>query len=390
MAAPQRRISPIIQDIIKSKGYKVITTPWEDICKNSNADIHSAQEFNAVMKAAIAKAEEPYLLPKNTPIPPSKFKAIFQYAVLNNRGYPIDLVHAVTIGKQSNRYQAQIVKPLQASSTKIVVDDSVESRIHRFCQGYVDTQINPHSDVPYDVADINIIMSEALADIQEKHIDFEDYSNPELKNNPNFSVILPIEERASVCVWEDSHYAVDAAHQVGAKLVPPSLSFSEVSAILKEQGKEHLMEGIEMKEIFFGADQSFIFLDNTMHSGAPNYMNKRVYRLHFYVVRRNSIAPSKYTFFPSEIVWDLTRSGTHTLKLFHSDLKKNKKYAEALNIADDEDDEEAAKEPSKAKEPKEPSKPKKPATKRKDTSVANARESPKRKRGRPRKFAPDD
>jgi len=376
------------------------------------------------MKVAIAKAEAPYVLPKNGKIPPNKFKPIFHYALLNDRGYPSNLVQASTVGMKDNRFQAQIVKPLMPSSNRIIIDDSVESRLHRLAQGYIDTQINPYSDTPYDLFDMNILKSDPLADYQERHIDFEDYSNPELKNFPNFSVMLSYEERASACVWDESHHAVGAAHQVQCKLIPAALGFSEVASILKEQGKEHLMEGITMKEIFFGRNQAFVFLDNAMHSGAANHMNKTVYRLHFYVVRRNSIAPSKYTFFPSEIVWDLTRSGSKTPKLFLSELKKNKKIAHLLDDLsndddeeeDDEDDEddEAASKPAKAAKaasgraspaapkpapkaakaaPKPAPKEAKAAPKKNSgdrSSSPNSREMPERKRGRPRKYAPDD
>jgi hypothetical protein len=304
----------------------------------------------------------------------------------------------------TNRFQAQIVKPLQPSSNRLLQDDSVESRLHRFCQAFVDTQINPHSDTPYDVADLNIIMSDPLADYQERHIDFEDYSNPQLKKFPNFSVMLPYEERASACIWDESHHLVDAAHQVHSKLVPPSLAFSEVASILKDQGKQHLMEGIAMKEVFFGTNQMLLFLDNTMHSGAANHMNKKVYRLHFYVVRRNSIAPSLYTFFPSEVVWDLTRQGSKTPKLFLSELKKNKKIAplvsdlQELSESSDDDEEPPVHKKNTAPKAKPKAAPKpagraSPAPKKAvPVPKPTGRASPvgdrasSRKRGRPRKY----
>jgi hypothetical protein len=247
-------------------------------------------------------------------------------------------------------------------------------------------------------------MSDPLADYQERHIDFEDYSNLELKKYPNFSVMLPYEERASACVWDESHHLVDAAHQVHSKLVPPQLAFSEVSHILKVQGKEHLMQGIPMNEVFFGTNQMLLFLDNTMHSGAANHMNKKVFRLHFYVVRRNSIAPSLYTFFPSEVVWDLTRTGTMTPKLFLSDLMKNKKIAplvadlQELSESSDDDDQEpqpkktAPKAKAVPKKPTSGSAPKKAVPVPKPVPKAAGRASPvadrasSRKRGRPRKF----
>ena len=369
------------------------------------------------MKQAIAKAEAPYVLPKDGNIPENKFKSIFQYAVLSKRGYPSDLVHATTVSLEPNRYQAKIIKPLQPFSTKVVEDNSVESRLYRFAQGYLDTQINPHSEVQYDVHDMNIIASDPLADWQERHIDFEDYSDPKIKAFPNFSIILPYEERASACVWDESHYAVEAGHKVNTCLVPPPIGFSQVADILKAQGKEHLMDGISMKEVFFGTNQMFIFLDNLVHSGAPNHMNKKVYRLHFYVVRRNSEAPTKYTFFPSEIVWDLTRSGSSTPKIYLSEMKKNKKYAALLPLLDkvtsydtsdddDENDEPAPKakkkkptatkptasKPSLAKpQASKPQAGKPQASKPSDKSPRKSTEaSSQRKRGRPRKYMVDD
>jgi hypothetical protein len=361
------------------------------------------------MKEAIAKAEAPYQLPKDGTIPENKFKSIFQYAVLSKRGYPSDLVHASTVGMNPNRFQAKIIKPLQPFSTKVIENTSVESRLYRFAQGFLDTQINPYSDVPYDVHDMNIILSDPLADYQERHIDYEDYSDPKTKAYSNFSVILPYEERASACVWEESHYAVEAGHKVHTGLVPPPIGFSQMSDILKEQGKEYLMEGMAMKEVFFGTNQMFLFLDNTVHSGAANHMNKKVYRLHFYVVRRNSEAPTKYTFFPSEIVWDLTRSGSLTPKLYLSELKKNMTLAHLLDKVisydtSDEDSDTDTEKPSKASKKKTPvahaAKPAaKPSSSKKDakesprkhTRAADNEENAKqRKRGRPRKFMVDD
>jgi hypothetical protein len=306
------RLSKTMRQMVDGDGYVKIKIPFTE-------DINSPEELAAVVKVLIDKAKKTKIPPSSF-YPPEAFKPIFEHAILDEFGFAKESpAFSEDIGQEPNRFQAKIVRPLQAASTKTLIDNSPESRIFQFCESIVENVMNKDSDVQYMLSELNILMSAPHGREQSRHFDFEDYSEPELIAKPNCSFILPIEHRGLFCAWPKSHHAVHAEHKVRSKLIPSSKAYSAVEEILTEKGIN--MQQFEKQELLFGIDEMIGFLDNTVHSGACNYASVPVYRIHFYVVRKDCVSATEYTNMPYNIVWDITRKGAKSVDVYTDHIK---------------------------------------------------------------------
>lgn len=260
---------------------------------------------------------------------------IFEKAILDKNGYPVKITFAKYLGKRCMRFQTKIAKPLQPGSTKLKIDNSPESRIYRFCIKFVEVVVNKDSDVEYALSEVNALQSDPLAPAQTRHHDFERYSEQSLVEKPNASFVIAIGERASMNVWPYTQDITHACHKVEQGLVPPNKMYSQVRNILLNSPKKINIDECKMQEVYFGVDEYLGFLDNTVHGGAPNHMEKTLFRLHFYVVRKDAVAPTSYTFFPSDLVWDVTRNDTQTDGIYASDLQKDPVLSKNFVFFDD-------------------------------------------------------
>ena len=331
----EQRISPLIVEMVDGKGYAKTDIEWQEICEKYGVDIDSSEEFAAVVKVLADEAHRAYKsMGPSQKIPDEVFKPIVECAVLCDRGYPINMVQAEKVGKAPGRFQAKVIRPLQPGSTKTLVDNSPQSRLCRFMDAYIDYKLNATGAEPYVSSDINLIMSYEEVDAQTRHQDFEDYSNPEMKYKPNMSVMIAVEERGNLDIWDETHKLVKVCHKVGDELLSPGKEVTRVSKIVGDMNK------FQKQEVFFGTEEAMWFLDNTIHGGGKNHMKKILVRVHAYVVRKNAVAQSASTFIPADVAWDATRNGATSKEFFLSDIKKNKKLASIYFRVDESDDEE--------------------------------------------------
>lgn len=375
------KLSPTMQQMRDGKGFTIGEIPFREICEDGYCDIDSCEELQTVVMSYLAKDKS-----KN---------AIFETAILGNDAYPKRITFGKYVGKKARRFQTKIAKPTQPGSTKTKVDNSPESRLYRFCEKFVDVVINKDSDVPFMLSEVNILESGPFASNQTRHHDFNKYSNPMLINMPNSSFVFAIGERASMHIWPNTQDITHAAHSAEESLIPPNKILSEVRKILKNSPKQIDINDCRMQEVYFGVNEFLGFLDNTIHGGAPNHMNKTLFRLHFYVVRKDAVAPTKYTFFPADVVWDITRNGAPKPEgIYISDIKKNPKLAKNFIFGEndddfeevDQDEVESVDEDEEDDEPAAPARAQKRGRSSAEASSSGASEAPlARKVGRPSK-----
>lgn len=324
-ASDKPKLSIFLQGLVDGCGVGTAEIPFREICADGYCDIDSYQELELVTTAVWEGG-------KNRQV-------IFSHALLSDRGYPKRLTFPKYLGKKSRRFQTKIERPVEPGSTKTKKDNTPLSRLIRFCEKFVEVVINKDSEVEFELAEVNILESEPNAEGQVWHHDFEAYCEESLISQPNSSYVIPIGERGSMCVGPYTQDVVHAAHKATIRMQPPQTHWAFVRKELNKTGKNINLDDIRMKEIFFGVNEFLGFLDNALHGGAPNHMNKTVLRLHFYVVRKGTGAPSSFTFFPSELAWDIARNGIPQppASVFISDLKKDPVLSKNFIFSDDGD-----------------------------------------------------
>jgi hypothetical protein len=294
----------------------------------------------------------------------------------------MDARYAFQIGKKSGRFQATVERPLVPDSSKTLVDSSTESRLHRLANGIVNTILNKESDYKYVVAALNILLSKEFTREQMRHFDLQGYYDEELKKKPGISLVIPIDYTGSIAVWAESHKYVQAAKKLEAQGIAEENMVSEFRKI--NGNVAELEKTIE----YFGQDEMFMVLDNTVHAGAKNHANKAVCRMHIYAVIEGTQANTKDTNILQPLIWNITRKGAESEDF----------YSSLTNVADpDSYAEEGNKTPKKAAKAANAGKGKGKAvdkSKEIDKAVEDTPEaqetqeqaSKKRKVGRPRKY----
>lgn len=304
-------MNPHVKEMVEGRGYKIIKVDYVKVHReNKDVDIDSVGEAQAVMKAQVIKM----LGMDDNPLTP-----IFECAELNNRGYPIDARYAFQICKKTNRMQAVVPRPLVSGSNKTLVDDSTESRLWRLAIGIINTMINDGADFKYVVQALTILMSTEFAREQMRHHDLEAYYDDELKKTPGISIVIPIDYKAAVAIWGESHKYVQIAKKMEAKGTADYNIMSEFRELAAA-------EGIEVKELektteYFGEEEMLMVLDNTIHAGAKNASNRAVFRLHIYATIEGTQANTAATNIPASVVWDLTRKGADSEDFYSTMVK---------------------------------------------------------------------
>lgn len=371
--------------MVEGRGYKTLKVDYKLVHhENKDVDIDSCEEMQAVLKAHVGKI---------LGLPDDPFTPIFECGELNERSYPIDARYAFQIGEECHRFQCPIEKPLVEGSSKIKVDSSTESRIHRAVEGVVKTMLNKGADYNYVVAALNILMSRPLARSQMRHCDLEPRYDEELAKKPGISIVIPIDDTGVIEVWEGSHKYVQAAKKVEMQGTAPHLMWSEFRKLVGE------VRSIAKTTEYFGEDEMFMILDNTIHAGAKNNQLHATFRLHIYIVIEGTAPNTMDTNLPCEIVWDLTREGATSLDFFSSKTKvldtdtyvSNKQQAKKSDKKSNKRKKSAQSSASAATEPaSSQSRPSPMSARRASTgSARSATEEPaqqqKKRRGRPRK-----
>ena len=296
----QPRRCPLIAEAVDGKGWVVVENKFDNI----DTSINSIDELEATTKAFIAKAE---------------FSPVFHHAILSERGYPLTTLPSEKVkgmSLKSTRKQAVVYRPVEANSTKTVVDSTPESKLHCYMEKWVDVNINQKSDIKYRIKGIAIIKSEPKADEQVRHHDSAAMHDPDLMYSPDVSIMIPITERGNLMGWDNSHHVVYASDK--AKNLEKGMNIS----VVRKSVPPHVdIHKLEKREIFYGTNEVLLMVGCFMHGGAPNHMRKPVYRLHAYLVRENYASLTKYTHVPSETMWDLTRAGANSRDFFLKDTQ---------------------------------------------------------------------
>ena len=329
-----QRKSALMQEMVEGEGFSIGTIEFEKICVKYNVDIDSAEELAAVVNDIAKRAQQATDANKSNVLPENGFRPIFEHFLLNERGYPAKVCFSSQILKQPTRFQAKVIKPLQPASTKVLVDNSPESRLYRFFNALIEDTLNVDSDTKYEVSEMSIIDSHPECEMQPRHTDFEEHN----RDIHDCSFLVAIEERGSLCVCKNSHHLVAASNIVSDEMIPEAKAFSRVESMLQAK-KQLSLRDFKMETVYFGTDQFCCFLDTFLHGGAPNTMRKIVRRLHCFASRKGVVVQSNNTFFSSELVWDVTRQDNDK-KIFLSDCLKNKHMAELLKDDSSDDEEE--------------------------------------------------
>jgi len=309
-------LSELMKSMVEGEGYAIGQIPFND-------DIHNATELAAVAMAIIEKAEKVTNNDKGF-MPINGMREIFEHAIIDENGYIKDLQSSFDAEKEAHRFQTKVERPLQPASTKTLVDNSPESRIYRFMEHVVNTELNAGSDVRYVVYEINIVKTLPSGREQPRHHDFAAYHDPELTRKPNCSFMLPINDRAHLNVWEGSHKLVHAENKLVIGMVPPASRYSHIRKAMN--GKMKFVK----EQLVFGTDEYCAFLDCLIHSGAASYNTERpTYRLHAYVVRMDASPSTLYTHIPSALAWDLTRDGAESSEMYYEPLQEELEALEA-------------------------------------------------------------
>jgi len=308
LSAGTSRTSDLMRAMVEGDGYAIRSIPF-------NEDIDSPDELAAVARALIAKAKGRKAQGDGI-LPANGFRPIFEHAIVCERGYPINFAMSEDVGRVATRFQAKIPRPVQPASNKTLVDDSPESRLIRFCEQIVDKELNTGSDVRYVISEVNIIASAPDSREQPRHHDFQAYSDSELIRKPNASFMIPIDERGTLCGYPGSHKLVHAENYLANRHIPVAKRYSKIRKMLDGVID---MNKMEKRELYFGTDEYCSFVDNFLHTGAANRMRIAISRIHFYVVREDSVPPTEYTHMPSELVWDVTSKGVTSESIYERD-----------------------------------------------------------------------
>jgi hypothetical protein len=316
-----------VKQIVRGLGYGVCRIPHVEIAKQPNVFIQNHDDLQETLTGLIDEYKN------------DEWHTIFEHGILNKKGYPKTAKYSHVVGKDTNRYQMPIPRPVEPGSNKTAFDNSHKSKIWLWAYALCDVMFNSEEPAPkkswfsglfswkksanstrqevrYKPVGLALLKTIIRGREQFRHHDMEAHCHND-EYGSDFAIVIPIKVRGSLCGWDYSHHVVHATECAKDLSLQKYRILSAVREFLKKNPNFKIeVDECGKKVIFFDIDEMCVFTGNFVHAGAENETFEDVYRFHIYIVRENADVITMRTFPPSDVVWDLTRKGAASEDIF--------------------------------------------------------------------------
>jgi hypothetical protein len=302
----------IIPEVIRGKGYLVLPIPFREICaSNPRVSIDTVEELDAVVTSFCSKLVD------------DDWGALFEYAILNQHGYPVTYEFAEILDKTPKRFMHLIKRPVQVGSTKTLDNDTLESKLYLFGEGLVKETFGEG----YKLDKLSVLLSEALAGYQPKHIDYKPHGVKADDEQTDFALMITTGNKGGLYGFPYSQHIVHATAEAMGAGIAENRMFSYVRDKLEKNDNFKIdFDDCKMKTFFFGSDEMLTFGDNFVHGGDRNCEAVEHIRLHFYITRIGSSSLNNKTVVLDNLVWDLTKNAPQSVEKMYKNIETFEDY----------------------------------------------------------------
>jgi hypothetical protein len=297
----------IIPEIVKGKGYLVLPIPFREICaRNPRVSIDTVEELDAVITSFCHKLSD------------DDWCALFEYAIINKHGYPVTYEFAEMLDKNPMRFIYLIKRPVQVGSTKTLDNDTLESKLYLFGEALVKVTFGED----YKLDKLSVLLSEAFAEYQPKHIDYKAHGVKPDDQQSDFALMITTGVKGGIYGFPYSQHIVNATSEAMDAGIADNRMHSFVRDKLEKNDNFKIdIDDCKMKSIFFGTDEMLTFGDNFVHGGDKNCAAVEHIRLHFYITRIGSSSLNNKTVVLENLVWDLTKNAPKSVEKMYNNIE---------------------------------------------------------------------